>query len=62
MKKEQECTIRNPFQTSIPPVRQSTFQARLRKVGPATEEVAKASCKQAMVAMEVEKECWKETE
>ena len=45
---------------NIPPVNQSTFKAREREVGPAIEEVAKASCKEAM---EVEKEFWrKETE
>lgn len=45
---------------NIPPVSQSTFKAREREVGPAIEEVAKASCEEAM---EVEKECWrKETE
>lgn len=45
---------------NIPPVSQSTFKAREREVGPAIEEVAKTSCKEAM---EVEKEFWrKETE
>lgn len=45
---------------NIPPVSQSTFKARERDVGPAIEEVAKTSCKEAM---EVEKEFWrKETE
>ena len=45
---------------NIPPVSQSTFKARERVVGPALEEVAEASCKEAM---EVEKEFWrKETE
>ena len=41
---------------NIPPVSQSTFKAREREVGPAIEELAKASCEEAM---EVEKECWR---
>ena len=41
---------------NIPPVSESTFKTREREVGPAIEEVAKASCEEAM---EVEKECWR---
>lgn len=45
---------------NIPSVGQNTFKAREREVGPAIEEVAKASCEEAM---EAEKECWRrETE